>query len=662
MRKTNSYVSLSFFRKLYAGMDIEDTKTRLPSILWIPLIVCFLLLFFIDVFQFNVFVPPSMTLITDVYIQEKILSGFEIKTPGCKIPAMDPWDQNVKKFIHVVQPPKCNKGIPALFESNLTSIYYLNSSLPYYNISDIRETKCCYRAFWRINPNTPRDNDNRIEFGKKCYDFIEHAKINHEFIDVKCLLENTTIYRDMFAFVPVKNVSKNLSTDSKRLSVLVVGLDAVSRLNLHRQMPSIVHYLKEIGGVELRGYNKVGDNTFPNLMPVLTGKFEEELRKTCWPKISDRLDKCHFIWEDYKNRSYVTAYGEDSSWMGLFNYGRKGFEKQPTDYGYSYFNAVAEATIGNSHNMNVNECIGARQVYKDFLDYIAKFTVTMDHNKLPYFAFFWGVSLSHDYLNKPKLGERDYTNFFKSLHNGGHLENTVLIFLSDHGIRWGSIRETYQGRMEERLPFVIIRLPKWFTDRYKRAYYNLAKNTRRLSTPFDLHETLVDLLNPLEVLEQNLSTDKKSRGVSLFREISEERTCEQAGIKSHWCTCQQSKEIKEDSTEVRVAADFAVQYINKELEGYAQCAKLVRNKTLNARLMVHDDDIGDGDNKIQDYMLTIQTTPGGGVFEVTIRHVLTNSRYDVIGTISRLNLYGKQSACILDYHLKLYCYCKSLLG
>lgn len=67
--------------------------------------------------------------------------------------------------------------------------------------------------------------------------------------------------------------------------------------------------------------------------------------------------------------------------------------------------------------------------------------------------------------------------------------------MSDHGIRWGDIRKTYQGQMEERLPFVIITLPKWLKETYPVAAANLKKNVRRLTTPFDLHETLKDLLD-----------------------------------------------------------------------------------------------------------------------------------------------------------------------
>jgi hypothetical protein len=42
------------------------------------------------------------------------------------------------------------------------------------------------------------------------------------------------------------------------------------------------------------------------------------------------------------------------------------------------------------------------------------------------------------------------------------LNKTVLIFLSDHGIRFGAIRKTSVGKLEERLPFMFLIFPDWF--------------------------------------------------------------------------------------------------------------------------------------------------------------------------------------------------------
>lgn len=97
---------------------------------------------------------------------------------------------------------------------------------------------------------------------------------------------------------------------------------------------------------------------------------------------------------------------------------------------------------------------------------------------------------------------------FSKLNGDGHLSNTVVVFMSDHGIRWGSIRSTYQGQLEERLPFVVMALPKQFRQQYPKAFQNLKTNVRRLTTPFDLHETLNDFLDVNKLIKMRNVPDK----------------------------------------------------------------------------------------------------------------------------------------------------------
>lgn len=59
----------------------------------------------------------------------------------------------------------------------------------------------------------------------------------------------------------------------RELGVAVVGLDSVSRLNFMRQLPKSFKVITDtLDGVVLKGFNKVGENTFPNLIPILTGE------------------------------------------------------------------------------------------------------------------------------------------------------------------------------------------------------------------------------------------------------------------------------------------------------------------------------------------------------------------------------------------------------
>ena len=50
---------------------------------------------------------------------------------------------------------------------------------------------------------------------------------------------------------------KTLYPENRPLSVLMVGIDSVSRLNLIRAMPMTAQHLYDTGWFELKGYNKV---------------------------------------------------------------------------------------------------------------------------------------------------------------------------------------------------------------------------------------------------------------------------------------------------------------------------------------------------------------------------------------------------------------------
>lgn len=62
------------------------------------------------------------------------------------------------------------------------------------------------------------------------------------------------------------------------LGVAVIGIDSISRLNFMRQMVKSYHFItEELNGDVMYGFTKVGENTFPNVIPMLTGRpFIEE--------------------------------------------------------------------------------------------------------------------------------------------------------------------------------------------------------------------------------------------------------------------------------------------------------------------------------------------------------------------------------------------------
>ncbi|XP_052867755.1 uncharacterized protein LOC128273759 [Anopheles cruzii] len=600
--------------------------------------------------------------------------SYFVNTAGCKMPSFPVSNEHIQKF---VERPDSIDCVPALLQSDERWLWFRlreDDIERHYNVTNASLIQCCARPFERLT-----DDEEHQVGNETCIDYPERIDAKgSEFVMVSCRHPalKDPFYRDYFAFVPrkpaveerIRALRQQVGAAGQKLNVMILGIDAVSRLNLHRQMNQTMDYvLNTLNGIEMFGYNKVGDNTFPNMVPALTGLDVDELSAACLLNASSTFDLCQFVWNKFSAAGYRTVYAEDSTAMGTFNYGKKGFRQQPTDYYLRSFFRQMESSVGYNKKLNAKLCLGGRSPTSVLLDYARKVVKTFGSEE-PVFSLLWGVGMTHDFFNNPSLIDEDYRRlleFVADEEQRDYLNRTVLILMSDHGIRWGSFRNTYQGMMEERQPFLIFILPPWFAVRYPAAYRNLRRNRLRLTTHFDLYETLKDFLNlespglkdesVRERTNELYSTRPIPRGVSLLLPVPTTRTCEDAGIVSHWCTCHDHKTLTKNDHQVIQAARFAVDRVNQLLLDYPQCSVLHLNSIEDASVGMSPENIT-ANHKFSDISVRFVTKPGEGEFEATVRIDSNNDSF-LTGTVSRTNLYGKQSYCVDDYRLKLYCFC-----
>lgn len=593
--------------------------------------------------------------------------SFTIKTEGCTIPGLNPFAEDIKQFVEIPKTIKpCYQSNISLLDNNDTHIWINKFNLLYYNVPlNNHNVTCCYKSFYRplaIVDIYSMDVDDRVKY-ESCIEFTSEIEVMNEFVRVTCNYKENVIYEQFFLFTPkklfvsFKDEFSETAQNQTAFNIIILGIDAISRLNFYRTMPKTLTYLKKKGAVEFYGYNKVGDNTFPNLTPMLLGMKDSDLKKTCWPNTRATFDNCPFIWDLFKDAGYYTALGEDTANLGTFNFEKFGFSRTPTDYYLHTFMHEAERYTGNNRDFNSFICMGNKYFYKVLLDYIEKLTVTLKSSKL--FGFFWEVTMSHDYLNYPMAMDDNYEEFLRKLDYTGYLDDTILIILSDHGIRWGDIRFTKQGRLEERLPLMHILLPNSFRKKYSVAYENMKINSHRLTTPFDVYATLLDLIDMETIKNDNIKIRSRSsyshdRSISLFLPVPSNRTCKVAGIDDHWCTCHKGQKITNSSIEAYEAASNLMSHLNTLLRGHPQCAHLSLVELVEITEMVagtpYEKEVG-----WREFLIVVRTSPGNGVFEATLRR--DSREWSLTGTISRLNMYGDQGHCIHHYQLKLYCYC-----
>ncbi|XP_041356759.1 uncharacterized protein LOC121373967 isoform X1 [Gigantopelta aegis] len=601
--------------------------------------------------------------------------GLLVDTASCKIPDVDPFDKSILHLIRRRGKILC-VGKPSItFEEG--SVLRLNWTVinEYYK-GDFKY--CKYQPIIR----GPKGNDFYFTYGPFKKSFSSDVQAKHEFIRVYCYSKSGgKIYTNFHSIViPKPEVEEQCDTRFRRylkrhqpkekLNVMMIGVDSVSRLNLMRQMPRTREFLlRNLSAVEMLGYTKVADNTFVNIVPMTTGKYVEELP---WNEtmVKTPFDKYDFIWKEFSKNGFKTLYAEDAPKIAMFQYGKAGFHTPPADF-YNRVFSVAMEKHKSVWNHN-HHCVGDRMESDIVLKYVRDFAVQNTHKAT--FAFAFITRPSHDYANDAGIADDPHFRFLNTLRDDGILKNTVLIYYSDHGNRYGRIRNTFIGKLEERLPFLFLVFPRWFLIKYKEIARNLQVNSKRLSTPFDVYETLKDILYFTGNFPKR---DRGERGISLLREIPKERSCFDASIMPHWCMCFSRKKLSNTSTIAVEAAYSLLLHLNKILYDYRyKCAPLEIFSIIDVTVMMPNNNGFHFEQSLNDvinrtvhygnrtdafslYQLTVVSKPGGGMFESTVKYDERTARYSVDGDVSRINVFGDQSKCMDRFHLKKYCFCHS---
>ncbi|XP_062125627.1 uncharacterized protein LOC133838517 [Drosophila sulfurigaster albostrigata] len=486
---------------------------------------------------------------------------------------------------------------------------------------------------------------------------------------------NTTniLQRDAYALIQYKPQEQNpklKKTTPRKPSVLMFGIDSLSRINLRRAMPKVYKFLTRRGWYEMQGYNKVADNTFPNLLAILSGYSPKSAKeKVCDTDNRGCLDRMPFIWKYFKSAGYTTAFAEDECYMQTFNYQKPGFVETPTDYYHRPFlkGFMSEMKIWNCANCTLTYCIGRRiqssYVYDFGRDFAKRYI-----DERPIWGLFWSSSFSHDDYAMPAKMENYVLQYLLDFQQDGVFEQSIVIFLSDHGSRYGYLSDCSSGFLEERLPTMFIYLPPWFRAQYPQYAEALEMNQNRLTSNFDIHNTLKHIAE----LGQPPNSPPLPRAndcpkcQSLFQPVSRDRECKEAAIPEHYCTCEPYKRIGFAWSD-RISLGV-IDRINDYL--YAKnfssiCANLTLSyihKTeikLGLDISFHEEipkmDVGY-------YRVKFKVQQNGADFMATVLYNNVTNYVDVdVEKISRTNSYEESATCISHKLAKLYCICKSLL-
>eukprot|EP01064_Diplonema_japonicum_P038014 TRINITY_DN9083_c0_g1_i1.p1 TRINITY_DN9083_c0_g1~~TRINITY_DN9083_c0_g1_i1.p1 ORF type:complete len:696 (+),score=200.50 TRINITY_DN9083_c0_g1_i1:1364-3451(+) len=195
------------------------------------------------------------------------------------------------------------------------------------------------------------------------------------------------------------------------------------------------------------------------------------------------------------------------------------------------------------------------------------------------------------------------SSLLHKLEKDGTLNNTAVVFFSDHGINFGRYASTHDGEIEKMFPFMHVVLPRW-VDQSAISFDALRANQDALVTPYDMHQLVRELLYypdkapPYSIDEEDPSLPKpeQSHIVASMKTLKEyekvaqhvvphSRDCVAANIPPEFCTCIAWEEVS-DKEKFDVQVNAVVKHHKEVLEGLDQCEQVELDTVTGIELQV----------------------------------------------------------------------------
>ncbi|EDW76199.2 uncharacterized protein Dwil_GK15328 [Drosophila willistoni] len=582
-----------------------------------------------------------------------------VNSHKCKMPYADPFSHDALEIYSPSTLKSCtNESDLFLLDYSMESqqyILHINHEVFRKLAPKVKDIECNYREIVRGNDTKPDSNINFKEPIGFYHSVVLDRSINGIIAECRDAKDaSRIIQQDAFSLIHVKNNSIPKVTSQRQPSVILLGLDSMSRMNFHRTMPETANWLRQRDWLEMEGYNKVGDNTMSNLLPTLTGHSQEEVEKICDIREKGCFDSLPWIWNDYKKAGYRTAYAEDIVEEAVFNLNMPGFISEPVDHYLRPFMLGISEAMKSYKRFGYKYCIGRRLSIGYVYDFCRQFTERyVEKSDQPVFGLFWSSTFTHDFYFGASSLDMKMLEYLKTLESHQLFEKAIVILFSDHGARFGDLMELPDSFLEERLPMLHIYLPSWFRSAHPKFWKALHMNRNRLSSNYDLYNTLRHILQ-LDATDHDdlspLDTCRTSR--SLLHPLPRDRSCGESCIEEHWCTCNEYIIQSVDSHMYQMAKRllFRINYWMAKNHFNLKCQRLQLADIDHVERKVLFEDMGKESmyGGISIYRMRFHTYPPDGKFQATLRFNRDVQDFDHLDVtqISRLNAYDNSSLCV----------------
>ncbi|KAI6236218.1 hypothetical protein M3Y95_00134200 [Aphelenchoides besseyi] len=365
--------------------------------------------------------------------------------------------------------------------------------------------------------------------------------VNKDQFLVKCTdSSGKVLLTDVYTSLSDKpRLKPSIVENEDKYNIEIFVIDSTARNQFFRHMPLTMKFMRKKDFKFLAGHTKVGDNSAINLLPLLSGKVYDTSKRGMVDLVrDDMVITKKMLSEDFwkysdmliqiaRDAGCATLWNDDiaSVGFGLFNYyAFPGFVNPPADFYYRpyYMHLYSKLRASSS-------CVNGEFVVPRYIQIWERFARRFA--KECHFSFNFMTGLTHASSSNLELYDQDLSASLDRMDRDGVLDNSFVFIMGDHGQRISTIQKTYTGRIEERMPLVSIFAPKKFREKYPEKMQQLEINQNRLTSNFDLHETLREIM-------QLSNEGREPVGRSVFGSIPTDRDCKDARVPVNFCMCQ----------------------------------------------------------------------------------------------------------------------------
>ena len=306
-------------------------------------------------------------------------------------------------------------------------------------------------------------------------------------------------------------------------NVLLLYIDSLSRANAMRQLKKTLKFFERFmsykGGFNRKypseifhsfqffKYHSFWGHTYRNYPILFYGQKKDE-HNTRYP-----------IYKYFKENGFVTCNVHDYCEIENTNTHHNMTFEEIFDHQF-----LPCDPNNKDFNINLIRCLYDKQNMEYFLEYIEQFWRKYESNRK-----FVSLFTNHGHegtLSVIKYQDEIMANFLNRLFDNNLLKDTIIIFLSDHGVGMPSIYyplDFYQIELD--LPSLFIFINDRKNMSYEKQYKYIQENQQNFLTGFDVYNTMGNIIYgdyyeniPNKTLD--IDSCKSIFGISLFNKIN----------------------------------------------------------------------------------------------------------------------------------------------